>query len=173
MSASKLIAALLLSTAAALSTAGANAGTAGFVSLDRASALRLVDPSTHVVPTILALWSIDCTHCKKNLALFASLATEHPGVRLITLATEQADDEHAMPLDRIGVPGARFAYGTDAPERLAHTIDPAWRGELPRTLFFDGRGAVVAISGVVSATDARTALGLGTLPAAQGRRSRP
>lgn len=175
MNALNLVAAALLSGAITLAAAGAaaapagDAGTQDFVSLDRAAARQLVDPAAHTVPTILALWSIDCIHCKKNLALFASLVKAHPGVRLITLAAEPADAGHGAPLDRLGVPGARFAYGPEAPERLAHAIDPDWRGELPRTLFFDGRGAVVAVSGVVSAENARAALGVDTRPAASRR----
>lgn len=163
-----LIGALLCGAAALSSAAAAGTGTTsapaaaapGFVSLDPAGARRLVAPSAHAEPTILALWSAECVHCKKNLALFAAMAKAQPGLRLITLAVEPADPQLGAILDRFGVPGARFAYGDDAPERLAFAIDPDWRGELPRTLFFDGRGGVKAVSGVVDEARVRQLLGL-------------
>ncbi len=133
----------------------------GFTSVDAAAARRLVAPAAHRAPTILALWSAECVHCKKNLALFAAMAKAAPGLRLLTLAVEPAGPDLGAILDRFGVPGARFAYGDDAPERLAFAIDPDWRGELPRTLFFDGRGGVKAVSGVVDEARVRELLGRG------------
>lgn len=120
-----------------------------FAPLDRQAAKALTDPARHSAPTIVALWSSDCGHCKKNLELFARMARAEPRLRLITVATEADFDGLAAPLDRLQVPGQRYAYGTDAPEALAYALDPRWRGELPRTLFFDGQGGKTAVSGVV------------------------
>jgi len=58
------------------------------------------------------------------------------------------------------VPGKRYVYGADSPEAIAFALDPKWRGELPRTLFFDGRGNRMAVSGVVGIASARQSLGL-------------
>lgn len=139
----------------------------GFVTLDRAAARALVDPAAHGRPAILALWSLECVHCKKNLALFAQMARSHgEELELLTLAVEAPAPALAEVLERFGVSGARYAYGSDMPEALAYAIDPHWRGELPRTLFFDGRGGVVAVSGVVGETDALARLGLGGVPRA-------
>lgn len=138
----------------------AAAANAGFVTLDRAGARALVDPGTHARPTVLALWSLECVHCKKNLALFGQLAKSHGGFEVLTLAVEPPAAGLAEVLERFEVPGARYAYGSDMPEALAYAIDPNWRGELPRTLFFDGRGGVVAVSGVVGEADVLARLGL-------------
>ena len=132
----------------------------GFTALNRAEAAQLVNPARHERPTIVTLWSLDCVHCKKNLAVFAKLTQSDAGLRLITVAVEQADAAHAAPLERLGVAGERYAYGGEAPEALAFALDPKWRGELPRTLFFDGRGGRVAVSGVVDEAETRRLLGL-------------
>jgi len=132
----------------------------GFAALDRAAAARLADPASHGAPTVVALWSLDCVHCKKNLKLFAELGKLDARVRLVTVAVQSEEAGLAEPLDRLGVPGQRFAYGADAPEALAFALDAKWRGELPRTLLFDGRGGKATLSGVVSEADARRALGL-------------
>lgn len=161
MRAVRILLALWLCWAAAAGAAVAADAAPGFSRIDAAAARQLVDPAAHRAPTILALWSSECVHCKKNLALFAAMAQADPGLRLVTLAVEPAEPPLGAILDRLGVPGARFAYGDDAPERLDFAIDPGWRGELPRTLFFDGRGGVQAVSGVVDAARARALLGLG------------
>jgi len=150
-----------LTVAMLLAWIGAAAAAGGFTALDRASAARLVDPAGHAAPTIVALWSQDCVHCKTNLELFADLARAEARLRLVTVAVEPVEGADAAPLERLAVPGARFAYGAEAPEALAYALDAKWRGELPRTLLFDGRGGKVALSGVVSEADARRALGLG------------
>ncbi|MFN4149084.1 MAG: TlpA family protein disulfide reductase [Rhodocyclaceae bacterium] len=134
---------------------------AAFSPLDRQTARALVDPAKHSQPTIVALWSSECSHCKQNLALYARLVKQNKRLRLVTIAAEPVWSGLAVPLDRLGVPGKRYAYGDDAPEAIAHAIDPDWRGELPRTLFFDGRGGRQAVSGVVDTTRARELLGLG------------
>lgn len=127
--------------------------------LDRAGAARLADAAAHGTPTIVALWSTDCVHCKKNLKLFSELAAADRGLRVVTVAAQPLAADLAAPLDRLVVPGNRFAYGSDAPEALAYALDPAWRGELPRTLLFDGRGGRVALTGVLDCTRVLAALG--------------
>ncbi|CAI09639.1 hypothetical protein ebA6153 [Aromatoleum aromaticum EbN1] len=131
-----------------------------FVPLDRAAATAIADPASHARPTIVALWSSECVHCKKNLKLFAEMAKVHPRLQLITVAVEPADEGLAAPLDRAGVTGKRFAYADESPEALAYALDAKWRGELPRTLLFDGRGAREAVSGVVAEAAVLRALGL-------------
>lgn len=131
-----------------------------FVVLDSARAAGIVNPARYTRPTIVALWSSDCIHCKKNLKLFSEMVKTHPQLQLVTVAVEPVDEGLAEPLDRLGVPGTRFAYGGEAPEALAYALDPKWRGELPRTILFDGRGGKVALSGVVTETTARGSLAL-------------
>lgn len=131
---------------------------APFAPLDRAAAQALTDPARYRAPTIVALWNSDCGHCKKNLDLFARLVKAEPRLRLITVATEVDFDGLAAPLDRLQVPGQRYAYGDDAPEALAYALDASWRLELPRTLFFDGQGGKTAVSGVVDEATVRKLL---------------
>lgn len=128
--------------------------------IDREAARALADTKSHAAPTIVALWSSDCAHCKSNLDLFARMARADARLRVITVAVEPPSIDLAAPLDRLGVPGRRLAYGPDAPEAIAYALDPGWRGELPRTLFFDGRGKRTAVSGVVDQAQVRNVLGL-------------
>jgi thiol-disulfide isomerase/thioredoxin len=140
-------------------TTAAMAG-GGFDEIDRAEAQALSNPASHSAPTIVALWSSECGHCKKNLLLFGQLVAENAGLIVITVATERPFEGLAEPLDLLAVPGKRLAYGTEMPEALAYALDPNWFGELPRTLFFDGRGGKITRSGVVNKEFVLHALGL-------------
>ncbi len=151
---------VLISLLLACVASAAAAFAASFVALDRKSARTLTDGTTHTAPTIVALWSTDCPHCKTNLGLFADMVKADPRLRLITVAVEPLSTEVATSLDRIRVPGVRYVYGADAPEAIAFALDPKWRGELPRTLFFDGHGNRIAISGAVDIAGTRKSLGL-------------
>nr|WP_298169503.1 hypothetical protein [uncultured Pseudomonas sp.] len=128
--------------------------------LTKEQARQLVDPAQYRQPTLLALWSLECAYCKKNLAQFAELQSQHPDIQLITLAAEPAVSGHAETLQKLDMPGRHFAYGNQAPEALAFAIDPNWRGELPRTLLFDGKGDRQALSGVIAPQRALQLLGL-------------
>lgn len=134
------------------------AGAADFTPLDRQRARALSDPGQHRQPTIVALWAADCSHCKKNLSLFASMARSDKRLRVITVAAEPATPALGPLLDQYNLPGPRYAYGNDAPEALAYALDPAWAGELPRTFLFDGKGREKRISGVLNPEDARRAV---------------
>lgn len=146
--------------ATALLANAAIAQGAEFLPLDRPAGRHLADPAAHGKPTVVALWSTDCSHCKSNLRLFSDLARQQKNLRVVSIATEPASPEAAKVLDTLSLPGDRYAYGSDAPEALAYALDPRWQGELPRTLIFDGKGNKVAVSGTLNEGRLRQALGL-------------
>lgn len=136
------------------------AQTTAFQALDRETARQLVQVRHDAQPTIVALWSAECTHCKKNLALFAELMRQDARVKLVSVATETLALAQIEPLERWAVSGERYAFGEDQHEALAYALDPKWRGELPRTFLFDGRGGKVALSGVLTLNVVKKALGI-------------
>lgn len=138
----------------------ATAQAAGLTPLDRAAARQLTDPGSHKQPTVVALWSAECSHCKKNLQLLAALVKSNPRLKVVTVAAEPAGDEHGGLLDRHAPPGPRYAYGSDSPEAIAYAIDPNWAGELPRTFLFDGTGRKEKVSGAISREMVGQATGL-------------
>lgn len=139
-------------------TGGAQA--TAFLALDKATARKLVDPAAYRQPTVVALWSSDCVHCKKNFKLFSVLGRQDKTLRIVSVATEPESSELASHLAVLPDSSPRYAYGSDAAEALAFALDPEWRGELPRTLLFDGKGGRKAVSGVLDETMVRKALGL-------------
>lgn len=131
--------------------------------LDRETARSLGDPQQHQMPTLVVLWSLSCPYCRKNLQEFSALQAQ--GLRLISIASEPREEQHAEVLGQLGLDGAHYAYGDSSPEALAYALDPNWRGELPRTLLFDGKGGRQALSGPVSAERARAGLGIAPMQA--------
>ena len=48
-----------------------------------------------------------------------------------------------------------WVFADDVPERLRYAIDPAWRGELPRSYLFDAAHRRVAHSGLINEAQLR------------------
>lgn len=124
---------------------------APFKQLDRATAKHLLDPAAYQQPTIVVLWSADCTHCKKNLSVLSKLVQAKKKMRVITVAVEPESAALAPILDRNKMPDEeRYAYGNENPDAIAYAIDPNWAGELPRTYLFNGAGHKEGVSGVLT-----------------------
>ena len=103
-------------------------------------------------PFILALWSLSCHHCVKELQALGRLARRERGLPLAIVSTDSPADAQAIhaALQRFGLD--RFdtwVFDDAVPERLRHAIDPAWRGELPRSYLFDAAHRRTAHSGLM------------------------
>lgn len=104
-------------------------------------------------PFWLVLWDLECTYCAQSMKNLAAAQQRDPSLRIVTVATD-AIGEHARLAARLrdtGLHGAAYAFSDDNPEALRYAIDPKWRGEKPRTYFYDGQGGRKSFSGVVSA----------------------
>lgn len=105
--------------------------------------------------TVVALWSLDCVYCIRNLDVLARAQAAHPRLDVVTVSIDplEAAAELQPILARAGLRGEAWAFGDSAPERLRHAIDPQWRGEMPRTYLIDSKGSVTARSGLLSTED--------------------
>ncbi len=97
--------------------------------------------NTHVgKPFVLAFWSIRCAPCIEDMADFVALQGKYPNVPIILVATDTGADRDAAAqflaryrLGRIETWGFADAFA----ERVRFAVDKTWRGELPRTYFYD------------------------------------
>ncbi|MDQ2078144.1 hypothetical protein [Marinimicrobium sp. ABcell2] len=138
----------------------ASAASAEIQTLDRATASHLGNPNSYTVPTVVAFWSLDCPHCKHYLQELGELNRTREQVQVISVAVEPLHKEHGEVLDELRSDGPRYAYGDEVPAVLGYALDPDWRGELPRALFFDGRGNKLTRSGRLSMATVKTLLEL-------------
>ena len=105
-------------------------------------------------PIVLALWSIHCEPCLRELPQWTSLQIKHPQVPIFLVATDPPKEWKKVQnlLARYKVSGVQtLAFADDFEERVRFSIDRAWRGELPRTYLFDASHGVQARSGLTSA----------------------
>lgn len=113
-------------------------------------------------PMVVMLWSLDCNYCEASFAALETIRRQH-GAKIVTIATDRADDPQAAAqirdkLSHSGLHSEAWAFGAATTEQLRYAIDPKWRGELPRTYWFDGKGGMRSHSGVVTAEQAASHL---------------
>jgi thiol-disulfide isomerase/thioredoxin len=104
-------------------------------------------------PFILTLWSQTCHHCARELHALGRLARSGRNLPLAIVSTDtpaEAAELRAVlkrhGLDRLDT----WVFADAVPERLRYSIDPAWRGELPRSYLFDAAHRREAHSGMLS-----------------------
>ncbi|MDK3022232.1 hypothetical protein QO239_06365 [Cupriavidus taiwanensis] len=148
-----LAAAVAAAAACALLPGTANAADRVAV-FDSANASRIA-ASQRGKPFVLVVWSLDCVYCKRNFDALGKLRAKHPGLRVVTLATDSAE---ALPqvqqvLDRVKLTNHAWMFGHEPQERLRYAVDPDWMGEMPRTYFYRADGQRQGVSGVISEGD--------------------
>lgn len=91
-------------------------------------------------PFLLVFWSIDCPPCHKELAMLAQWHQDDLTIPLVLVATDGREwrDEVVTTLQRYHLADADIWHFASEPvERLRFEVEPAWRGELPRSYLFD------------------------------------
>ncbi|HEX2530752.1 MAG TPA: hypothetical protein VHK70_04695 [Burkholderiaceae bacterium] len=106
-------------------------------------------------PFVLIVWSLDCTYCQVSLKTLAEMQRAHRTLRVVTLSTDPLEHEEAAAqvkqrLASLGLRGPAWAFGAAPPEQLHYAIDPRWRGEKPRSYWFDAHGGKTAYSGLIT-----------------------
>jgi thiol-disulfide isomerase/thioredoxin len=108
-------------------------------------------------PFVLAFWSVTCEPCREEMPVWKAMRAKHPRIPIVLVAADSptATREISRFLSKHDPgPVERWAFADDFAERVRHSVDPKWRGELPRTYFFDADHGARAHSGVISAPDA-------------------
>lgn len=101
-------------------------------------------------PFMIAFWSVTCEPCREEMRDWKTLQRRYRGVPLILVGTDGPDAQAAARefLQRESPRAERqFMFADRHTERLRYSIDPKWRGELPRTYFYDAQHRAAARSG--------------------------
>lgn len=104
-------------------------------------------------PFILTLWSLTCHHCAKELQMLGRLVRSDRNLPLVIVSTDTTAGapEIRAALKRFGLDRLdTWVFADAVPERLRYAIDPAWRGELPRSYLFDAAHRREAHSGLLN-----------------------
>jgi thiol-disulfide isomerase/thioredoxin len=103
-------------------------------------------------PFILTLWSLTCHHCAKELQTLGKLVRTERNLPLVIVSTDTPAEapEIRAALKRHGLDRLdTWVFADPVPERMRYAIDPAWRGELPRSYLFDAAHRREAHSGAL------------------------
>lgn len=124
------------------------AGTRAAGAASPASTLRPFDANSMTAirkvhagkPFVLAFWSLYCEPCRDEMAVWNALRRKHPALPVLLVSTDAiaeraAIDEFFARYDAGAV--ERWIFADTFTERVRYAVDKRWRGELPRSYFFD------------------------------------
>jgi thiol-disulfide isomerase/thioredoxin len=108
-------------------------------------------------PTIVHFWGVTCGPCKVELPLLGQFMKENGAIDMVTISADLVPNlpsaARAM-LEKSGLGSAEnWIFDDGFVERLRFEIDPAWQGEIPRTLLIGQDGTVTTIEGSAEIPD--------------------
>jgi len=108
-------------------------------------------------PTLVHFWGVTCGPCKVELPLLGQFMKDHAEVDVVTVSADLVPDlpgaTRAM-LEKSGLwPAENWIFSDGFVERLRFEIDPAWQGDIPRTLLIARDGTVTTIEGSAEIPD--------------------
>jgi thiol-disulfide isomerase/thioredoxin len=108
-------------------------------------------------PTLVHFWGVTCGPCKVELPLLGKFMKDHANIDVVTISADLVPDlpgaTRAM-LEKSGLWLAEnWIFNDGFVERLRFEIDPAWQGDIPRTLLIARDGTVTTIEGSAEIPD--------------------
>ena len=108
-------------------------------------------------PTLVHFWGVTCGPCKVELPLLGQFMKEHSDLDVVMISADLIPNlpgaARAM-LEKAGLSSAEnWLFNDGFVERLRFEIDPAWQGEIPRTLLIARDGTVTTIEGSAEIPD--------------------
>jgi len=100
---------------------------------------------------IVHLWGMSCGPCLVELPQWGALLRKRPDVPLVLIQVDPSSpDARTKRLSAAGLAGAEsWSAASEFDEFLRASIDPAWPGDMPRTLLISPSGQVKTIPGTV------------------------
>lgn len=110
-------------------------------------------------PTVVHFWGLTCAPCLVEMPEWGKLRAERPDMRLVMVAADPVPQDPARVNDMLArsdlAKAENWAFTDRFNERLRYEIDPAWAGELPRTLLIDRDGRETVLTGVADLAEVR------------------
>ena len=103
-------------------------------------------------PIVVHLWGLTCAPCLTELPQWADVRNGFPEMNFVFIAADPApmpSGDVSATLERAGIMQVdSWNFDDKFTQRLRYEIDPAWKGELPRTLLIDEAGGITVLPGV-------------------------
>ena len=103
-------------------------------------------------PFVLAFWSVYCERCRDEMLEWNAVKRAHTALPIALVSTDTPADRaliDAFLLKYPPGPVQRHVFTDAMSERVRYAVDKSWRGELPKTYFFDTAHRVEVKSGRV------------------------
>ena len=104
-------------------------------------------------PTLVHFWGVTCGPCKVELPLLGKFMKQHPDLGVVMISADlvpNLDSATRAMLDKAGLATAEnWIFNDGFVERLRFEIDPAWQGDIPRTVLIAADGTATTIEGSV------------------------
>ncbi|MEH2527430.1 MULTISPECIES: TlpA family protein disulfide reductase [unclassified Bradyrhizobium] len=108
-------------------------------------------------PTLVHFWGVTCGPCKVELPLLGQFMKDHSELAVVTISADLVPNLPGAArtmLEKAGLGSAEnWIFSDGFVERLRFEIDPAWQGEIPRTLLIARDGTVTTIEGSAEIPD--------------------
>jgi thiol-disulfide isomerase/thioredoxin len=108
-------------------------------------------------PTLVHFWGVTCGPCKVELPQLGEFMKQHPAIDVVTISADLVPNlgpaTRSM-LQNAGLSSAEnWIFGDGFAERLRFEIDPAWQGDIPRTMLISRDGEITTIEGSAEVAD--------------------
>jgi len=107
--------------------------------------------------TLVHFWGVTCGPCKIELPLLGKFMKEHSELDVVMISADlvpNLDGPTRTMLEKAGLGSAEnWIFSDGFVERLRFEIDPAWQGDIPRTLLVAPDGRVTTIEGSAEIAD--------------------
>ncbi|MBG0809080.1 thiol-disulfide isomerase [Methylosinus sp. H3A] len=113
-------------------------------------------------PLVVHFWSVTCAICVSELADWAKLARETPGVDFVFVNADPENDRRRAEarMEKAGLrQAANFAFADRFVERLYFEVDRHWEGELPFTALVAASGGTQTVIGALDETQIKSWIG--------------
>ena len=110
-------------------------------------------------PTVVHFWGLTCAPCLVEMPEWGKLRAERPDMKLVLVAADPVPQDPARVNDMLAradlAKAENWTFTDRFNERLRYEIDPAWSGELPRTLLLAADGTPTVLPGVADLSRVR------------------
>ena len=107
--------------------------------------------------TLVHFWGVTCGPCKVELPLLGQFMKDHSEIDVVMISADlvpNLDRATRAMLEKAGLGSAEnWIFSDGFVERLRFEIDPAWQGDIPRSLLIGRDGTVTTIEGSAEIPD--------------------
>lgn len=104
-------------------------------------------------PMMVNFWGVTCAPCKVELPLLGKFVRDNPGLDVVTVNADLVPNAREAVLSMLRKAGLlsteNWTFSDGFVERLRFEIDPAWQGDIPRTMLIARDGKVTTLEGIV------------------------